>query len=630
MSLERVASVASGFKLGLVIAVTLALQLTLMTVVALVAAALLLRVARGVPLEMLLIGVLVLSALAAGFWALRLLRGQLISFPAGLLLGTALLLGGWHPVGWWLILPILWCVTTAVIGRARGRYALPTGFAREPMSAADGPAPAAFGAVRPRHKRSQVVGMAALLEQIQSVGQLIARGDNGRRSNGLLLHGEPGNGKTMYAHVLADTLKLPIIEVKLDQLKSRWINQTAEQIGELFDNAHRQAPCVLLLDEATSLLQDRSAADGYTHAEDRKATDAFLQRLDQAHDSRVVVVAACNAISQLDSAAIRPGRFDHRVFVPNPDAAARAGLLHAAAVEAHMAIDEAAVASVNALWSGFSVALVKELARKAERAAAAAGASRIEAQHLETALREQQGGETELRADAPSLEQLVQVEAVRQALADLADDLRGWQKIAARGGRLERGAVFTGPPGTGKTLAAQALAKSIGWNFVQTTGPALLEPGAADAMFAKAARLRPAIVVIDEAEAAIGQRGARTYADAVTAQLLSLLDGAAQRSVGLFVIACTNFPEQLDTAVTRPGRLGRTIAFGVADVAAAAAVVQRWAAQLKVELANPAVGETLAGSTFAEIAQRLERAHRKAIRTSAAGATIVLSAADLA
>jgi transitional endoplasmic reticulum ATPase len=396
-----------------------------------------------------------------------------------------------------------------------------------------------------------------------------ARSKGPQAHNGILLHGEPGNGKTMYAHVVADLLGLPIIEVGLGTIKSRWINQTAIQISKLFADAHRQAPCVLLLDEATSLLESR-AGSMTGHEEDKKATDAFLQELDRIRGHGVVVIAACNHVDRLDPAAVRPGRFDDRKLIPNPDAAARAGIIEQAARLAKLDVSSSEVAAVNPWWEGFSVALVRELARKGVALARAEGARALTADALERALKIQQGGESELRAQVPSLAELVQTPAVGQELNELARMLEH-AKTLLRGGKVERGAVFAGPPGTGKTLSAQALAKSVGWNFVATSGPNLLTHGRIEEVFAKASRLRPCVVLIDEAEAAIGQRGHGGMADAVTAKMLTMLDGADNKAIGLFFVVCTNHPEALDSAVVRPGRIGRTITFEHADAHGASA-----------------------------------------------------------
>lgn len=453
--------------------------------------------------------------------------------------------------------------------------------------------------------------MRPFLDELERIGRrsVVARSMDGE--NGILLHGEPGNGKTTFAHALADRLGLPILEASIGQVKSMWVNETGILVAELFEAARAQAPCLLFLDEASSLLQRRDSGPAQ-HAEDDKATTAFLQELERTRGEGVLVVAAANDVASLDPAAVRPGRFDHPLLVPPPDDEARGGLIRDVLGAQQLSIADEQLAQVSPFWDGFSVSMVREVAKKAARRAKDLGQRAVDAAALEAALREHQGGESELRKDVPALDTLIQTPEVDRSLRDLRALLAGYRAAILHGIRLERGAVFCGPPGTGKTLGAQALASALGWNFVLTTGTALLDRGAVKALFAKASRLRPCIVLVDEADPAM-EAGSLGHAGAVVRELQQYLHGATAVAPGAYVIACTNHPDRLDPALTRPGRLERRVEFPATDTDTARRFVSWWVKKRRVELHYLPELESLTGRTFAELERLLDAAYLRAV-----------------
>lgn len=632
MMLQRMAH-AAHTTLGLGVrtvrvTITYAWQLLWVVIGGGIASSLALWASKRWPLEPVLLAMAAATAVAVLYWAVRAASGRLPGLAVGVLIGVIAFAATYQPWALMAVPLLLWLLLIAVIGHHAPAQTTAWTSTNGPTNETAPDSLPSYPAQRPRYRAKDVIGMDALLAELSELARRNVRATGAETHNGILLYGDPGNGKTMYAHVVADLLRLPIIEAGLGTIKSQWINQSAIQITKLFADARHQAPCVLFLDEATSLLENRAGSTSM-HEEDKKATDAFLQELDRVRGHGVVVIAACNHIDRLDPAAVRPGRFDDRKLIPNPDAAARAGLIEQAAQCARLQIDEREIAAVNAWWEGFSVALVRELARKAVELTRAQGQRVLTATALEHALKAQQGGESELRGQVPTLAELVQTPAVGQELHDLAQMLEHARTLLMHGGKVERGAVFAGPPGTGKTLSAQALAKTIGWNFVGTSGPDLLVHGRIDEVFAKASRLRPCVVLIDEAEAAIGHRGSGGMGDAVTAKMLTMLDGADNKAIGLFFVVCTNHPELLDSAVVRPGRLGRAITFEHADAQTAQALALAWAARKGAAIAVSGLGERLHGLSFAEITERLERAFSRALIKHGGARAPVIASTDL-
>jgi cell division protease FtsH len=148
------------------------------------------------------------------------------------------------------------------------------------------------------------------------------------------------------------------------------------------------------------------------------------------------------------------------------------------------------------------------------------------------------------------------------------------------GARTPAGVLFHGPPGTGKTLLARATAGEAHVNFIAVTGSDLggimVGRGAQDVagLFAKARRMAPCILFIDEIDAVGKARGPRSHADLETTlnKLLSELDGMKARA-GVFVIAATNHVSDLDPALVRPGRFDRVIHVPLPDLRAREALL---------------------------------------------------------
>ena len=118
-----------------------------------------------------------------------------------------------------------------------------------------------------------------------------------------------------------------------------------------------------------------------------------------------------------------------------------------------------------------------------------------------------------------------------------------------------KGMLLYGPPGTGKTMLAKAFAKEAELPFISVTGLELLQPDKTKQIFAKAKEYAPAIIFIDEIDT-IGKRGNANGKEIAINKLLSEMDGfSARKGEDIFVIAATNYKENIDSAIIRPGRV---------------------------------------------------------------------------
>ena len=143
---------------------------------------------------------------------------------------------------------------------------------------------------------------------------------------GILMYGPPGCGKTYLARATAGQTKASFIAVGINDVLDMWIGNSERNLHSLFEQARDHKPCVLFFDEVDAL--GASRADMRHHA-GRQLINQFLAEMDGVKSSNegVLILAATNAPWHLDSAFRRPGRFDRVLFVPPPDAAARAAIL---------------------------------------------------------------------------------------------------------------------------------------------------------------------------------------------------------------------------------------------------------------------------------------------------------------
>jgi len=138
--------------------------------------------------------------------------------------------------------------------------------------------------------------------------------------NGLLLYGPPGCGKTFIARKLAEEVGFHFIEVKPSDLASIYIHSTQEKIRKLFDEAKKQAPTIIFIDEVDAILPGRNSNMNHSYASE---VNEFLAQLTECHKDEIFVIAATNIPEKIDTAILRTGRIDKKIYVPPPDYEAR-------------------------------------------------------------------------------------------------------------------------------------------------------------------------------------------------------------------------------------------------------------------------------------------------------------------
>lgn len=143
---------------------------------------------------------------------------------------------------------------------------------------------------------------------------------------GILMYGPPGCGKTYLARATAGEINSGFLSVGINDVLDMWLGNSERNLHDLFEQARRNQPCVLFFDEVDALAASRA---DLRQNSSRMVINQFLSELDGVRSSNegVLILAATNAPWHLDSAFRRPGRFDRILFVPPPDAEARAAIL---------------------------------------------------------------------------------------------------------------------------------------------------------------------------------------------------------------------------------------------------------------------------------------------------------------
>jgi len=145
---------------------------------------------------------------------------------------------------------------------------------------------------------------------------------------GILLVGPPGTGKTLLAKAIANEADVPFFNVAGSEFVEMFIGIGASRVRDLFKKASENAPCIVFIDEIDAVGRERGAGIGGGNDEREQTLNQLLTEMDGFKENKgVIVVGATNRVDILDSALLRPGRFDRQVTVNLPDRLGRVGIL---------------------------------------------------------------------------------------------------------------------------------------------------------------------------------------------------------------------------------------------------------------------------------------------------------------
>ena len=194
----------------------------------------------------------------------------------------------------------------------------------------------------------------------------------GKMPKGVLMVGSPGTGKTLLARAIAGEAKVPFFTISGSDFVEMFVGVGASRVRDMFQEAKSHSPCIIFIDEIDAVGRQRGAGLGGGHDEREQTLNQLLVEMDGFEDNAgVIVIAATNRPDVLDSALLRPGRFDRQVVVPLPDVRGREQILkvHMRKVPLDKNVKPSIIARGTPGFSGADLAnLVNESALLAARA----------------------------------------------------------------------------------------------------------------------------------------------------------------------------------------------------------------------------------------------------------------------
>ncbi len=223
---------------------------------------------------------------------------------------------------------------------------------------------------------SDVAGVEEAKEELQEVVEFLKVPERfvslgAKIPKGVLLIGPPGTGKTLLARAVAGEAGVPFLSISGSEFVEMFVGVGASRVRDLFEQAKRNAPCIVFVDEIDAVGRHRGAGLGGGHDEREQTLNQILVEMDGFDvNTNIIIVAATNRPDILDPALLRPGRFDRRVVLDNPDVKGREQILkvHSQGKPLADGIDLERVARQTMGFSGADLAnLVNESAILAAR-----------------------------------------------------------------------------------------------------------------------------------------------------------------------------------------------------------------------------------------------------------------------
>jgi len=459
---------------------------------------------------------------------------------------------------------------------------------------------------------------------------------------GVLLHGPPGTGKTLLAKAVAGETSANFVSIGGPEIMSKFYGESEERLREIFKQAEENAPTIIFIDEIDSIAPKRDEVTGET---ERRVVAQLLALMDGLKArGRVVVIGATNRPNALDPAIRRPGRFDREIEinVPNRDGRLEILQIHTRGMPLSEEVDLERLADLTHGYAGADLsALCKEAAMHSLRRILPDLDLEAESIPVEVlnritvtrddffaALRElQPSALREVLIERPNLhwEDIGGLEDAKRELREAVEwPLRYGPVFEYMNATPPKGILLYGPPGTGKTMLARAVAAESEANFINVKGPEFLSKWVGESekavreTFRKARQASPCIVFMDEIDSIAPTRGGdgdSHVTERVISQLLTEMDGLESLH-NVVVIAATNRPDMLDSALLRPGRFDRLVKIGAPDLEARKQILKVHAKNkpLAADVDLDDLARRTDGYTGADLAAMVNEATMLAIR----------------
>ena len=225
-------------------------------------------------------------------------------------------------------------------------------------------------------KFEDVAGVDEAIEELKETVEFLMSPEKfqkigGKIPKGVLLLGPPGTGKTLLAKAIAGEAKVPFFSISGADFVEMFVGVGAARVRDLFETAKKNAPCIVFIDEIDAVGRSRGAGVGGGHDEREQTLNQLLVEMDGfTTKDNVILIAATNRPDVLDTALLRPGRFDRQITIDKPDIRGREAILkiHSRKTPLTDDVDLKAVAQSTPGFSGADLAnLINESALLASR-----------------------------------------------------------------------------------------------------------------------------------------------------------------------------------------------------------------------------------------------------------------------
>lgn len=229
---------------------------------------------------------------------------------------------------------------------------------------------------RPQVTFTDVAGAEEAKEDLKEVVEFLKEPEKfirlgARVPKGVLMVGPPGTGKTLMARAVAGEAGVPFFSISGSEFVEMFVGVGASRVRDLFERAKAEAPAIIFVDEIDAVGRHRGAGLGGGHDEREQTLNQILVEMDGFdNDTNIIIIAATNRPDILDPALLRPGRFDRKVIMDNPDVKGRQDILkvHSRGKPLAGDVDIEAIAKITAGFSGADLEnLVNEAAILAAR-----------------------------------------------------------------------------------------------------------------------------------------------------------------------------------------------------------------------------------------------------------------------